>query len=349
MTGLAVAILTFVLLSGNLLQAFELLARGVPASTLFAFVGYLAPVLLTYTIPLAVLSATVTVFSRLSADMEITAMRASGISLWQILSPCLMVTGVFVACCLLLHLWIAPACNEAADRLRHGTALTNPAAFIEPGRPVRMPGYILFVEELDGKRLRHVQVYSFDDEGHVQQDIQAPKGVLFEGEDGASLTLQLKNAGIVNRADGAAGASNRIQTPEMELNVALGSKMKTGPLFRHPSYLQLPDLLSAIDVLRQRGRNVTPLFVELHTRFALSLSPLAFLLIGVPFGIRTQRSEASVGMVVSFFLALVFYAFIVLSDNLKSNPSVHPDLLVWIPVLLFQIGGLVGFHYIANR
>lgn len=348
-TGLAAAVLLFILLSGNLMRAFELLARGVPSGTILAFVAYLLPRLLTYTIPLAVLCGAVVMFSRLSADNEITAMRASGTSLWQILSPCLWITLVLSAACLILHTWVSPICHERADRLKHGAALTNAAAFLEPGRQVQLPGHVLYVEEIDGDRLRHVQVYTLDDQGELREDIHARKGRLFEGEEGA-LTLLLQNAVIAQRGKAASGGGGeRIQTPELKLQINVDALTGQARLFRDPDYLRLPDLFSAIDVLRERGRDVTSLYVELHTRLSLSMAPVAFLLIGIPFGIRTQRSETSIGMVVSLVLALVFYAFIVVADNLKSNPAAHPDLIVWIPAVLYQVGGLLGLHYIASR
>lgn len=332
------------------MQAFELLARGVPASAIFAFIGYLLPLLLTYTIPLAVLCGTVMVFSRLSADNEVTAMRASGISLWQILSPCLWIALALAGLCLYLHTWLAPLCHERADRLKHGNALTNAAAFLEPGQQVMLPGYVLYVEDIDDKKLRHVQVYTLDDDGAVREDIHARRGWLFEGEQEGILILKLQNAVIARRGALASGAGGgRIQTPELKLELDMGALVGRERLFRHPIYLRLPDLFSAIDVLRERGRDVTHLYVELHTRLSLSVAPLAFLLIGIPFGIRTQRSETSIGMVVSLILALVFYAFIVLGDNLKDNAAAHPDLIVWVPAVLYQIGGLLGLHYIASR
>lgn len=347
--GLAAAVLLFILLSGNLMRAFELLARGVPAGTMLAFVAYLLPRLLTYTIPLAVLCGAVVMFSRLSADNEITAMRASGVSLWQILTPCLWITLMLSGVCLVLHTWISPICHERADRLKHGAALSNAAALLEPGRQVKFPGHVLYVEAIDGDRLRHVQVYTLDDNGALREDIHAPKGRLFEGENGG-LTLLLQNAVIAQRGKTASqGGGERIQTPELRLQIDADVFAGRARLFRDPDYLRLPDLFSAIDVLRERGRDVTNLYVELHTRLVLSVAPLAFLLVGIPFGIRTQRSETSIGMVVSLVLALVFYAFIVLADNLKSNPAAHPDLVVWIPAVLYQVGGLLGLHYIAGR
>ena len=77
-TLLGIGILTFVLVSANLLQAFELVARGVSPAVLGQFIAYMLPFALQFSIPLAVLCAAVLVFSRMSADHEVTAMRASG-------------------------------------------------------------------------------------------------------------------------------------------------------------------------------------------------------------------------------------------------------------------------------
>ena len=347
--GLAVAVLTFVMLSANLMRAFELLGRGVPGSAILLFILYMVPLLLTYTLPLGVLCGAVMVFSRLAADSEITAMRASGVSLWQILSPCLGLTLVLCAGCLALQVWIAPLCHERADRLKHGTALTNPTALLTPGSQIKAPGCLLYVEEIDDDTLRHVQIYTLDEHDEVREDIHAARGQLLQADDEGNLTLVLENAVVASRADQGRGALDRIQTPELRIELDLSALIGPKRLARDPEYLQLPSLFAAIDVVRDRGRNAMPLYVELHTRLSLALAPLGFLLIGIPCGIRTHRSETSIGMVVSLGLTVLFYAFVVLADNLKETPAAHPDLIVWLPTLAYQIAGLLGLHYIAAR
>ena len=54
------------------------------------------PEVLAFSIPIAMLVTVILVFSRMSAENEITALRASGISLWQITAPALILSFSFV-------------------------------------------------------------------------------------------------------------------------------------------------------------------------------------------------------------------------------------------------------------
>ena len=81
----------------------------------------------------------------------------------------------------------------------------------------------------------------------------------------------------------------------------------------------------------------------------MSLSPIGFLLMGIPFGIRTRRSETVAGVVVSLVLSLVFYVFVALAESLDKQASLHPEIIIWIPIVLYQVGGLFALHKIASR
>jgi lipopolysaccharide export system permease protein len=87
------------------------------------------------------------------------------------------------------------------------------------------------------------------------------------------------------------------------------------------------------------------LAVELNQRIVLSMSCLAFLLLGFPFGVRSQRSSSSIGILISLVIVFIFYMFVVLVDSLAGNPAVRPDLIMWIPI----VGSLILGSYLIRR
>ena len=87
---MAIGILTFAMLGARLGEVLDMLSRGIPVENFFKFILYTLPQVLIYTIPWSVLVGIMVVFGRLSADSEITAMRACGVSLLQIVSPLLL-------------------------------------------------------------------------------------------------------------------------------------------------------------------------------------------------------------------------------------------------------------------
>ena len=93
----AIGILTFGMTGARLMKVFEYISSGVPAGNAFMVLLYVMPIVLSFTIPWAALVSVMLVFGRLSADNEITAMRSSGISILQIVSP-IIVIAFFLTC-----------------------------------------------------------------------------------------------------------------------------------------------------------------------------------------------------------------------------------------------------------
>ena len=350
-TGVSAGVLTFVMLAANLFKAFELIARGVGFTVLLRFLVYLLPDMLTFTIPLSLLCAAVLVFSRFAADNEVTAMRASGISLWQIISPGLILSITLSLLCFWLHTSVGPRSRYRADMLMREEGAKNPVALLEPGRYVELPGYLIRIGDREGSLLKHIRIIVVAEGGRVQ-DITARRGRISVNEKERLINLRLEDATVAAidlRSEETGDAVQRFATREISFPLDYGAEFDRRRLSRKLKYMDMGMIFGRIYLDRTSGVDTTPAYVELHTRMAMALSPFAFLLMGIPFGIRTRRAETSVGLAVCLFLAMGFYAFILLAESLKHQPSFHPELLVWLPNIVYQVGELAALAMLARR
>ncbi|MDP8237303.1 MAG: LptF/LptG family permease, partial [Candidatus Erginobacter occultus] len=96
-------VLTGILCLGNLLKVADLILRGMDPALILRFFGFLVISLLEYAIPMAILTSTILVFGRLSADNEITGMRACGIGLKRIIEPVILLGFLLTLLCLYLQ------------------------------------------------------------------------------------------------------------------------------------------------------------------------------------------------------------------------------------------------------
>ena len=90
-------VLTFILVLGLMIKILSRMDSTVSQVFIFQMFLMLLPKILAYAIPIATLVSVTLVFSRMSAENEITAMRASGISLWQIVNPAIPTLHCMVA------------------------------------------------------------------------------------------------------------------------------------------------------------------------------------------------------------------------------------------------------------
>ncbi len=197
---LTVAVFTFVFLLGNVLkEILSLLLTGqVRFSTVVEAVGLLIPFVWVYALPMGMLTATLLVFGRFSADQELTAARASGISLLSLTTPILLLS---LFCCGLsawINMDLGPRSRVAYKNLII-RAETDLARFQLPEKQfIRdVPGYIIYVDKNHRGDLQDVMVFVLQHETNVTTTIRAPQGRLEVDMPHKQLKLNLLNAQMV--------------------------------------------------------------------------------------------------------------------------------------------------------
>jgi lipopolysaccharide export system permease protein len=354
MTGsmlMAVGILTFVMLSGQFFRAFDLISRGVSPLLLARYLLYLLPDMLRFTLPLAMLVATVLVFSRMSADNELCAMKANGISLWQIIAPGLLLSFALSALCVWLSLWVTPLCRYRAEQLRWTALASSPLALLEPGGFVNIfPQCPIRIGQRDGDELYDIHLFMLDSAGKKVQDITARRGRVQVQVDERMVYLELDDATVMDSQLAPTEDQPRrfLAAKSIRLPMSYGVSQDRKSLSRRSKHMDLPMLISQIRLEHEAGRDTSEHLLAVQTRLSLALSPFSFLLLGLPFGVRSKRSELSVGLLLCVLLALGFYAFVLMADALADS-RYHPQIIIWLPNFLYQLGGLWVIQRISRH
>jgi lipopolysaccharide export system permease protein len=171
----------------------EFLAKGVSPLTitevLFLSLGHT----LALSIPMAVLFATLMAFGQLSADNEITALKAAGVHLYRIMLPALAAAAVVCTLMLLYNNFVLPESNHRLASLAYDITRKRPTVDIEPGRVITgFRGYKLLLGAKDEKTdaVRDVQVY-VERQNRPPDLLVAPTGRLTFGDGGNTLYIEL--------------------------------------------------------------------------------------------------------------------------------------------------------------
>lgn len=178
---MSVLVCTGVLLLGNVLKDVTELLQNTHVSlgVILQAILLLLPFVLVFALPLGMLTATLLVFGRLSADQELTAIRSSGVSLLSLASPVIL----FALCMSVLSGWmnmeIGPRARVAYKQLTIDVGLKDPLAVLQEGKFItEFPDHIIYVGDNRDGKLKDMWIYHLDKDEKVDWRLQADSGKL---------------------------------------------------------------------------------------------------------------------------------------------------------------------------
>ncbi len=354
---LTVAVFTFVLLLGTVLKEILLLLVNGQArlGTVLEAIGLLIPFVGVYALPMGLLTATLLVFGRFSADQELTAARASGVSLLSLVAPVLLLSLLCCGVSAWFNLDLGPRSRVAYKNLlaRARTDLT--IIELPAGQPIYdFPGYIFLAGDNRGGNLKVVTVEDLKN----NTTYFAPQGQYAVDTTNNVLALTLFNAVSSTTASNGVARYNSYGTLQFTNALTTATGQAGTPSISDMTFWQLRDTArdlerfnlpatagASTEALRAQVRAVEKLIgetrAEMHRQIAFSFACFGFALVGIPLGIRMHRRETNIGVVIALALVLVYYSFVILGKSLAARPEFAPQLIFWLPNFIFQAVGAV--------
>jgi LPS export ABC transporter permease LptF len=359
---MTVLVFTFVLLLGNLLKEILSLVINHQATggLVLHALALLIPYVLAFSLPIGMLTAALLVFGRFSADQELTAARAGGLSLVSLSTPILVLSVFLSLVCAWLNLQVAPASRVAYKNLLYEAGMAQPTRALQANQYLELGKYTMYVSKIakDGVHVEGVLLYEYDDNHDLKAVIRSPDGEIRAQSNAIQLSLD-KPYIMLNQPDGwtyQGGSSNAL----MEFDVRSKTAQKVTVPLSDMTFTQLWAKLNELEQVRgvapPRNANkakpdpkakemaadmTMPLLVQIHREASFSFACVGFTLIGIPLAIRAHRRETSAGIAIALVLVLIYYSFIILGQSWQSHPERAPHLIMWLPNFIFQAVGAV--------
>ena len=337
---MTVLVFTFVLLLGNLFKEIAtLMASGqVAPGFLLKAIGLLIPYVLVYSMPMGMLTATLLVFGRFSAEHELTAARAGGISLLSLSAPVLAIGVLMSGLSGWMNLHVAPQCRLAYKVMLFEYGLENTTAMLTENGFTDFPDHRVYVGSINSDTLRDVVIYQHDKDGNLKLRMHAEEASLGIDAETEQVTLTLQTVDGFEFSDGKERTFIYSKYGPMALGKKTAADKQRPPKLKELGFGQLRVRIAE---LKQQGEDPTPAQIQLHQKVALSFACIGFTLIGIPLAIRTHRRETNIGIAMALVLVTAYYGLIVLGQALEGHPSLLPHLWMWMPNFLFQGIGCV--------
>jgi lipopolysaccharide export system permease protein len=341
---------TFILLMDKMIYLNKLLVKGVNIFTVSLLLIYYLPAIFAVTVPIGFLTGTLMVFGRLSMDNEITAMKASGISLYRLLLPMLLLSLIFSLLAFLIIDMLLPQANYAFKNLYYRLVSKSPTLELEERVFLDIGNHRVYIEKIKkakGRKplLQGIIIYQMQEES-LPRIIIAREGKWVVDPDKSKITLKLFR-GTIHELD----KENPDQYQELkfeahDLDLKIAQDFNPGKVSVSAREMSMKELRGRIEEYKKRRIKVNSLLVELYKKVSIPSACLVFALIGVPLGTFTRRGGRGIGFIMSLVLVFfIYYPLLAVGEMMGKKDILPPLFSVWLPnIVLGAIGIFLLFR-----
>lgn len=355
---MTVAVFAFVLLLGNIMK--EILALLVNGQASFLLVGkaflLLVPFVLVFALPMGMLTATLLLFGRLSADQELTAMRSGGISLFSLCAPILVISMLMSSLCAWINLDIAPYCRSTYKQLIRSVDVGKLTDLLQPGVPMTdIPDQVIRIEDRkdvgENVMLQSIHYIKYDNDIPVME-ILADGGILEANESNNQVFLSMTNCTVfsreVNKEESNAPFNSELDKPQWRLvnmgiynldafTIDRDSSVFRKPKLHHMSFRQLQQELKERQELAEDLRalpsfNVENMRSELSENIRNSFDPIT------PVKVQMHRQ-------IAFSYACFAFTLIGIPLGIRAH---RRETSIGIAIALMLVAVYYGFVVLGN-
>jgi lipopolysaccharide export system permease protein len=336
---LSMAALILVLFLQKMFRLAELVvSKGTPVSEIVKIFAYIMPNFLVITIPMSFLVATLTAFSRLSSDSEVTAMKASRISLYSMTRPVMLFALVSFLVTSTVSFLVAPAANHALKIHLFELVKSRAMVGIEPGVfTSTFDGMVIYVDKMES--IDNMEGIFISDERSAKDPytIVARRGKLIADPQSLNVILEMHQGSIHTLPrDDKSYSTMSFESGNLYLDIS-HALIHQGSSDRNFEEIDSFELFRIFRRTAAEGGAAIDIENELHKRLSIPFACLIFGLIGAPLGIRRTRSGKSAGIAIALLVFLIYYIVLATGMNLSETGKLAPVLAYWIPNFLMLI------------
>jgi LPS export ABC transporter permease LptG len=318
----------------------DILKNQVPATVVAEYLLNVAPYLLYNVAPLVMLLAVLVTFGIMQRSNEITAIKATGTSIYRIVAPVILAAGVLSVGLFFADQFYLPRTNKRQEAL-HNQIKGKPAqTYLRPDRKwifgQHNDVYYYQFFDPDRDQFGNITVFQLDPASFsITRRIHADRAHWAE-----NLNRWVYEQGWDRSLRGSAIAQNGYHTFDVSTFPELG---ETPSYFKKEvkqyTEMNYEELRSYIRDLQQSGFDVVRLRVQLHKKLSYPLITLIMAVLAIPFALSTGKKGAITGVAVALGIAVFYTVVSRLFEAMGDLSQLPPALAAWSPDLIFVLVG----------
>jgi LPS export ABC transporter permease LptG len=320
----------------------DMVRNKIPLSTMFTYLFFLTPALIYETLPVSVLVAVLVTFGVLSRQNEITAFKASGVSLRRLAAPILIGCTLFSAGLFAFDFYYVPGANRRQDALRDQIKGRATQTYMAADRKWIMGhgSRIYYYRYFDpSAEMLDVNVFELDSKTFgMRRQVQAERARWSR-----TLKKWVFENGWVSDFGPQKRSFERFQvTTFPEINETPDYFLKEQVQDKQMNFLELDGYIKD---LQQSGFDTVKLQVQFYRKFSVPLFALIMAMIAVPFAFMMGGRGAMTGVGASIGIAISYWGVSTLFEAIGNVGQLPPEMAAWSPDVVFALAGL----YMALR
>ena len=342
----------FLMLGTRMLSVTELIvSQGVSVGQVLRLVLFLLPGIVFFALPAASLISSLLAFIRLSSDNEVIALKSSGISLYQVLPPVLVLS--FTA--FLLAVFTAFAGLPWGNRSMRDMVLEIAESRADVGLKERVfcqpfDDVVFYVTDLTSGNRVMKDVFVVDKrEQEMTYTIIAREGRILLQPKARAIVVRFVN-GTIFMEQREPGSVRTVQFKSYDLKVGLEDIMESlAAAGKAPKEMSARELLDRLEGLPWHSEKRNEILVELLERATLPVAVLFLGIIGVPLGTHMRSRSFSFGIGVGLVVFLVYYMIFMGMRSVCETGEVSPLVGMWLPNVFLLVSCVYLFRHVANE
>lgn len=354
---LGLFIFTFIFVMDKIFILSELLVtKHVALSLIIKLFIYYLPATFAITIPMGVLTAILITWGRLSANNEITAIKAVGISLNSLICLAISLGLLFFLLNVLLNDTFLPRSNYAYKNLYYQIVQKKPTVSIEEQVFAEIDGKEVYVNKIDNKKNIMKGIYLYEkireEDGDVLfRYIFAKEGCWKKniGDKDRDKVLILKDGTIHQTLEKEQEKYHIMRFNTHEIVFKSQEKTYHGEYCKGLREMTSKELREKIKEYKKRNIDINLFLVELYKKVSIPFACVVFTLIGTPLGLLTKKSGKSIGLGLSILIIFIYYLFLVCGETLGKKGLLTPLFSMWLPNIVLGVVGIILCMFTIRR
>jgi lipopolysaccharide export system permease protein len=296
--------------------------------------SYLFPNIFLYSIPMAAMMGVTIGFARLSSDSEILALKASGISMYQMLPPVIIVAALIAILTSYFSIRLIPLSEIAMKQLTYQLLKEKINKGIKEHVFTEALGdVVVYVDKIDESTGKWKDVWVSDMRGVENPVItMASTGWMKSNIKDMAVTIVLKN-GSLHRPDNQ--NAQIVQFDKYQINIPLRPPESNAARLKRSGEMTMRELLEEAATVKEDNEHKRKVLIEFHRRLVLPVGCLMISLIGLPLGLQARPGKKAVGIQAGLAIFVLYYIVFTFGRTLAEEGDLPVPLAMWIPNSLF--------------